>query len=152
MRFVARFSDFRRRNLKIAAEKLFCKRPYIMFFSRKTQLIILLLGDLVLFYIGLLATLTIRYLSLPGAAAWDDHKWPFFYVHLVWIIVFYSAGLYDLKSLASAKIIFRKIIHTITVSFLIAISMFYLIPFFRITPKTNLFIDATLVAILLFSC
>ena len=121
-----------------------------MFFSRKTQLIILLLGDLVLFYIGLLATLTIRYLSLPGAAAWDDHKWPFFYVHLVWIIVFYSAGLYDLKSLASAKIIFRKIIHTITVSFLIAISMFYLIPFFRITPKTNLFIDATLVAILLF--
>jgi exopolysaccharide biosynthesis polyprenyl glycosylphosphotransferase len=121
-----------------------------MFFSRKTQSTILLLGDILIFYVSLLATLTIRYLSFPNSAVWNDHKWPFFYIHIIWLAVFYASGLYELKILASPKVIFRKIVHTIAVSGLIAVLIFYLIPFFEITPKTNLLIDITILIFLLF--
>lgn len=103
----------------------------------------LLLGDTVILYGSLLLTLTIRYGSFPSQTLWQDHNLPFFFVNIVWIIVFYVAGLYDVeKSVYPAKIFYT--IKTMAFGVGIAVLMFYFIPAFGITPKTNLFIDAAI--------
>ena len=108
----------------------------------------LLLGDVAILYGSLLLTLMIRYGSFPSKILWQDHSLPFFFVNFVWIIIFYIAGLYDVeKSVYPAKIFY--IIKTTAFGVAIAVLMFYFIPAFGITPKTNLFIDATIVSVFL---
>ena len=108
----------------------------------------LLLGDVAILYGSLLLTLMIRYGSFPSKTLWQDHNLPFFFVNFVWIIIFYIAGLYDVeKSVYPAKIFY--IIKTTAFGVAIAVLMFYFIPAFGITPKTNLFIDATIVSVFL---
>ena len=116
--------------------------------GNKPGKIMLLLGDVAILYGSLLLTLLIRYGSLSSQGAWNDHKLPFFFVNFVWIIIFYVAGLYDVeKSIYPAKIFY--IIKTTVFGVAIAVLMFYFIPAFGITPKTNLFIDASMVSIFL---
>lgn len=116
--------------------------------GNKPEKIIILLGDIAILYFALLLTLVIRYGSFPSQELWRDHSFPFFFVNLVWIIIFYIAGLYDVeKSIHSAKIFYT--IKTTAFGVAIAVLMFYFIPAFGITPKTNLFIDAALVSIFL---
>lgn len=108
----------------------------------------LLAGDVVILYIGLLAALTLRYGSLPSQILWNKHKWPFLFVNVVWITIFYIAGLYDPgKFLSSSKITY--ILKTMAAGVAVAILMFYFVPYFIIAPKTNLFIDAAIVTALL---
>lgn len=115
--------------------------------SNKFQKIILLIGDAVIFYGALFLTLIVRYGDLPSEKLWEGHKWPFFFVSVVWLIIYYIAGLYDVeKSANSAKI--TQIIRTMLAGTGIAVAMFYFIPSFNITPKTNLFIDVGVVTVL----
>ncbi len=108
----------------------------------------LLLGDIALLYGALFLTLIIRYGSFPTQVLWQDHNLPFLFVNLTWVIIFYIAGLYDVeKSVHPAKIFY--IIKTMFLGAVIAVLMFYFIPTFGITPKTNLFIDAVVASIFL---
>lgn len=125
-----------------------------MFASKKNYgLILLLLGDIIIFYLGLFLTLILRSLSLPTEEAWyylwTIHRIPFIYVHFLWISIFYIIGLYDLKIFASRKIIYEKIIRAMIIAGLLTILLFYLAPTFKITPKTNLLLDIIFVTILL---
>ena len=116
--------------------------------GNKPGKIMLLLGDIALLYGALYLTLIIRYGSMPTQVLWQDHNLPFFFVNLVWLIVFYIAGLYDVeKSVYPAKIFY--IAKTMAFGAGIAVLMFYFIPAFGITPKTNLFIDAVVASIFL---
>ena len=116
--------------------------------GNKPGKIMLLLGDIALLYGALFLTLLIRYGSFPTQVLWQDHNLPFLFVNLVWLIIFYIAGLYDVeKSVHPAKIFY--IAKTMAFGAGIAVLMFYFIPAFGITPKTNLFIDATVASILL---
>lgn len=118
---------------------------------------VLLLGDLILFYLSLFLTLTLRYriipisqsLQLSFAEIWNLHKWPFFYVYLIWFLVLYISGLYDIKKFPSPKIVMAKTLEAMAISGLLAVLLFYLVPFFRITPKTTLFTDVILATIFL---
>ena len=58
----------------------------------------LLLGDIALLYGALFLTLLIRYGSFPTQVLWQDHNLPFLFVNLVWLIIFYIAGLYDVEN------------------------------------------------------
>lgn len=108
----------------------------------------LLLGDIALLYGALYFTLLIRYGSFPSQVLWQDHNLPFLFVNLVWLIIFYIAGLYDVeKSVHPAKIFY--IIKTMAFGAGIAVLMFYFIPAFGITPRINLFIDAAIASIFL---
>ncbi len=128
-----------------------------MIFSKRLQIIILLIGDLALFYAALLLTLAVRYRFLPFAQKletpfsqiWDIHKWPFLYVHLLWLLIFYISGLYDIKSFPSPKILLSRILKTMAVAGPLGALIFYAAPSFQITPKTNLFMDVVFAAILL---
>jgi len=129
-----------------------------MILSKRLQVIILLLGDLILFYLALLLTLSIRYSpDFPFTPVnnrsfmqiWEIHKWPFFCVHLLWILFFYISSLYDVKKFPSPKMMMAKVLKAMTIAGMIAALLFYAIPYFKITPKTNLLVDIFLVTFFL---
>ena len=126
-----------------------------MIFSKRLQAIILLLGDLFLFYASLLLMLIIRYglkipffaqnLQIPFNQILDIHKWPFFSVHFLWILIFYISGLYDIKRFPSPKAVLSKVFEIMVINTILAALIFYLVPSFKIAPKTNLLLDAIFV-------
>ncbi|MBI2175277.1 MAG: sugar transferase [Parcubacteria group bacterium] len=120
-----------------------------MLFSRSAQKFILLLGDAFTFYAALIGTLWVRYLEFPTTNTWEVHNIPFLFVHILWIVLLYIAGLYDIEHFASRAVLRQKIFRTLATAGLLAILLFYFIPSFVITPKTNLIIDVSLVLLLL---
>lgn len=101
----------------------------------------IVIGDLFFLYLGLFATLALRYGSLPGKKLWAYHQTPFLFVYAIWIIVFYIAGLYDIERFASIRYLRNQIFKAMAAGGILAMIMFYLIPSFLITPRINLFID-----------
>lgn len=119
-----------------------------MFISQKTKLFFLI-GDIIVFYISLFLALVIRYRGLFSEQIWQVHNIPFIFIHGLWILIFYINSLYDLRSFTSRKMIFEKIGKSMAVAGIFAILIFYLVPSFKITPKTNLLLDIIIVAALL---
>lgn len=107
--------------------------------SRLKQ-VFLMIGDIITLYISLILVLWIRYGELFYAQLINAHIQPFTIIFAVWIIIFYIAGLYELKSLKNDLEFENKFWYTIAISSLIAALFFYLVPSFGITPKTNLVI------------
>lgn len=102
---------------------------------------VLFLGDIALFYMALFITLSLRSLFLPSfsfLSLWNLHIAPFSIINSLLILIFYIAGLYSLDSKKFAN--FFTIAKTIGAGAILAIIFFYFIPYFRITPKTNLFV------------
>jgi len=112
------------------------------------KLFFLFLGDVIALYAALFITLLLRY----GAGFYqqfvDAHATPFTIIFVIWLVIFYIAGLYDLRRLRN-NIEFLKILATaIAASALIAMLLFYLVPVFGITPKTNLLIFFVVFAVI----
>ena len=120
-----------------------------MAFSKRFQGFLLVLGDLALFYLGLYLTLALRYGPPIPAKIWHLHQLPFFIIYLIWVLIFYMSGLYDLKKFYSLKAGFGQIAKAMTISLIMAILIFYAVPAFKITPKTNLIINGVLAGFLL---
>ncbi|MDP2598719.1 MAG: sugar transferase [Candidatus Liptonbacteria bacterium] len=106
----------------------------------KSRRILLLMGDIIALYLGLFATLIIRYGNDFYGRFIDLHFLPFTFIFAVWIVIFYIAGLYDIQRLRNNLDFFKIFGLTLSVNAIFAILFFYLIPVFGITPKTNLFI------------
>lgn len=112
----------------------------------RTKIIFLIIGDVAALYVALFVTLGIRYGSDWYRQLTDLHLLPFSLTFLVWLVIFYVSGLYDLRRLRN-NIDFAKMLSvSILTSALFTIALFYLIPFFGIAPKTNLFIFIVLFA------
>lgn len=106
----------------------------------KREPIILLLGDIIVLGISLWFTLLIRYWSLPSVPVLLDHLRPFLILFLVWVVTFFIAGLYELHTSMMKRSLPSVLIKTQILNSVIAVLFFYFIPYFGITPKTNLFI------------
>lgn len=106
----------------------------------KREPLLLLLGDLVFFFIALWLTLFVRYFEIPNYERFIAHTEPFLILFLIWISFFYIAGLYEKHTIFLRNKLPSIILNTQVVNSLAAVSFFYLVPFFGITPKTNLFI------------
>jgi exopolysaccharide biosynthesis polyprenyl glycosylphosphotransferase len=113
---------------------IFMKRPF--FFKQ----MILLLGDVAIFYIALFLGLYIRYGNAFNSKIFSSHLLPFSLLYLVWLIVFYIDGLYDITIAKNNLIFLRLFFESMLINALIATGFFYFIPIFGISPKTNLFI------------
>lgn len=111
---------------------------------KRRNTVILLLGDIVALYTALWITVAVKYFGDDIAYAWSIHNTPFFVVFVVWVLIFSIAGLYDQYAWSANAAVRERIARTMVVSTAIAIVMFYLIPAFGITPKSNLLIQATL--------
>lgn len=114
--------------------------------SRKR--VILLLGDVFLLYLSLVGALFFRFGESLNFEIFWEHLLPFSILFLFWLIIFYIFGLYDLNIIKIKFAFFQRILGAILVCFILGITFFYLIPFFGITPKTNLLLSVLIFGIL----
>jgi exopolysaccharide biosynthesis polyprenyl glycosylphosphotransferase len=111
-----------------------------MAISRKRESTVLFLGDIIFFYISLFLMLFISYLGMPGKYLLYKHLAAFSILFTVWVLVFFIAGLYEKHTILFKRKISGIVLNAQIVNAFIAILFFYFIPYFKITPKTNLFI------------
>ena len=109
----------------------------------------LLVGDIVAYTFSLILTLTIRYGSLPNRGLFVNHLPSFAILFGIFIIVGFSAGLYDKQSSLFRGRIPGLLIRTQIIDLVIGISFFYFAPVV-IAPKANLFIYFALSTLILF--
>ncbi|PIT90945.1 hypothetical protein COU17_03250 [Candidatus Kaiserbacteria bacterium CG10_big_fil_rev_8_21_14_0_10_49_17] len=101
---------------------------------------ILLLGDLFFLGLSLWITLVVRYGSSLQENIFYDHIVPFSILFGVWVMIFAMAGLYSRQVVMFRKDLAPLILNTQITNIVIAALFFFLIPYFGITPKTNLII------------
>lgn len=106
----------------------------------RSETLTLLIGDVAVFFAALVAALSVRTGEAPSGALLEPHFVPFTILFIVWVGVFFVSGLYEnhttvLKSRLPAMLLNAQLINAA-----LAITFFYLIPAFGITPKTILFI------------
>jgi exopolysaccharide biosynthesis polyprenyl glycosylphosphotransferase len=112
----------------------------------KREPFLLFLGDIVIFYLSLFLAIFLR---STGDFTFSDHAKAFLIVFLIWILVFYIAGLYEKRSLIIKNNLTSLIFKVQIINSVIAVAFFYFFPFFGITPKTNLFIQLIISFILI---
>lgn len=104
----------------------------------KREPVILLVGDILAFFLALYIALAVRYWEIPPKSLLFDHLVPFSVLFLFWIFVFFVAGLYEKHTLVFKGKLPSLILNTQVANSLLAVVFFYLLPFFGITPKTVL--------------
>ena len=108
---------------------------------------VLFAGDIIIFYTALAGTLLVRYGTEDFADWWELHKIPFTILFILWLVVFFIAGLYDRKFLKAGAELQSSIAKTMLTSGVIGVGLFYIIPSFIIAPKTNLLIQIVVSAV-----
>ena len=98
----------------------------------------LLIGDIFVLYASLTITLWLRYGHLFYSVLITSHIQPFTIIFAVWLTVFYISGLYDLKTLKNSLEFQKGFLYALIFNIVIGALFFYLLPSFKITPKTNL--------------
>jgi exopolysaccharide biosynthesis polyprenyl glycosylphosphotransferase len=111
-----------------------------MTIARKQESLILLLGDILFFLAALWLTLTIRYAAIPNTTLFYNHFIPFSFLFVAWISVYFISGLYDKQTTLLRSRLLSIILKAQIVNIGIASVFFFFIPYFGITPKTNLII------------
>ena len=99
-----------------------------------------MVGDIVFFYISLWVMLFIRYSEFPSDQLFRSHLEPFSILFLVWLVIFFIAGLYERHTSMMRSVMPATLLQTLLVNGVVAVLFFYFIPSFGITPKTNLFL------------
>jgi exopolysaccharide biosynthesis polyprenyl glycosylphosphotransferase len=120
---------------------VFCYTIWAMSILNRKEPVILFIGDLLFFSVALWLSLYLRYFEVPGQALLDAHIVPFSVLFVVWVITFFIAGLYEKQTVILKSRLPAIIFNTQIANSIIAVLFFYFIPYFGITPKTNLFID-----------
>lgn len=101
---------------------------------------LLAFGDIAALTLSLYLTLVVRYVEAPSFDLFWLHLQPFAILAVVWLIVFVIFGLYEKHSMILRKKLPNIIVQAQVVNVLVAAIFFFLIPYFGITPKTNLVI------------
>ncbi len=115
---------------------------------RQIQRLFLIVGDALILYVSLWLVVVIRY-SIDGY--WPffvDHLLPFTYLFIVWFFVFYLFGLYETTTSRDTPALIAVAIRAMAVNVLLGVLFFYLIPYYDLTPKTNLMLVSILVFLL----
>ena len=110
--------------------------------------ILLLLGDIIILYFSLWLTLFLRYWPDFDLIRFKQHFWPFTIIYVLWLIIFYIAGLYALNLARNNLTFYSTLLRGLSINAGLAVAFFYFIPYFGITPKTNLFLNLLIFTIL----
>lgn len=119
-----------------------------MNFANKLKIFLFFVGDAIVLYLSLFLTLLIRYGMGFYEQFLDTHVGPFSIVFILWLVLFYIAGLYDLRRLRNNLTFIKTLFLALAINAVIAALLFYLTPAFGIAPKTNLLIFIIIFAIL----
>lgn len=98
---------------------------------------LLFVSDAMLLYVSLLLMLSIRH-GNDFARQYRLHILPFALIFVLWLLVFYIANLYDLKTLRNNAQFYSSLFRAIIIAAGISVLFFYLLPIYGITPRTNL--------------
>lgn len=120
-----------------------------MTFGGRKASFLLFLGDVLVFALSLWVTLFLRYGRLPSVDLLRDHFVPFSALFILWVLVFYMAGLYGKRVVLFSQKLPSAILRTQLFNIILAALFFFLFPVFGVTPKTNLaiYLFVSLVAI-----
>ena len=111
--------------------------------------ILLLIGDIAIFYIGLYLALLIRNKGNIDTEIWTNH-WPdFSIVFFLWIIALYIADFYNLKYAKNNQSFVARTTLSATILTVVALVYFYITPNINIAPKTILVLDVIITTLLL---
>jgi len=116
----------------------------------KARQILLGVGDIFLLYLSLLIALSLGFWGNFSWGVFLEHLPPFSILYLFWLIIFYIFGFYDLNLLRTPFLFYVRAASGLLLSLGIGIIFFYLIPFFGITPKTNLLLNVLIFGFLFF--
>ena len=114
----------------------------------KTRQIFLITGDIFLLYLSLIIMLFIGFWNYLTQEILLNHLLPFSILYLFWLIIFYIIGLYSLDFFKTRFIFYTQLLTGLGVILVTGVFFFYFIPFFDITPKTNLFLNIFIFGIL----
>lgn len=128
--------------LKSGTSKYIKSRDLIqpMKFMYRAKQCILLGGDILSFVVAFIMSLSLRYLEVPPKELLAQNFSLFFFLFLLWVLVNYINGLYDLHIIQSKKR-YTLILQSAAVSFVMSIIFFYILPQGHITPKTILLLN-----------
>lgn len=101
---------------------------------------VLAMGDIVSFVAALWLMLFLRYGSVPGQGIFYLHLAPFSFLFVAWLLIFFVAGLYEKHTLLFQSRLPKILLKTTLINIVLAVALFYFIPYFGIAPKANLFI------------
>jgi len=104
----------------------------------KRRQFLLLVVDFLLLAFALFLGMKIRAAGQLAPLAYSEHLTKFLPIFFIWIVVFYSAGLYSLDSPFDGFIFAGKTIWVSTIAVLLSALYFYLVPSVSISPKTIL--------------
>ncbi len=117
--------------------------------TSKIQYFLVFLGDIIVFLLSLWLMLVIRYHQVPVTGVFFDYLHPFSILFFVWVVVFFISGLYEKQALFFKNKLQATLLNVQTINVIITVLFFYFIPYFGITPKTNLFLYLVISSILL---
>jgi exopolysaccharide biosynthesis polyprenyl glycosylphosphotransferase len=109
-----------------------------MDFGNKLKAFLFFVADTVALYVALFITLLLRYGGDFYVQFLDAHAVPFTIVFVLWTVVFYIAGLYDVRRLRNNLDFIKTLFLCLGINAALAVLLFYLVPIFGIAPKTNL--------------
>jgi len=112
---------------------------------------VLFSGDVFLLYLSLLITVFLGFLNEFSSEIFVLHFLPFSLIYFSWLIVFYIFGLYDLHLVKTKTSFYAQGVGAILVGLMLGMLFFYALPFFGITPKTNLVLNALIFGVLFFA-
>lgn len=105
---------------------------------RKSESGLLLLGDIGVFVVSLWLALFARNVSIPDTGIFLAHLTPFSLLFVIWVLIFFIAGLYDTYTLLVKSHVAQKVLQAQVFNIVLATLFFYIVPFFAVTPKTVL--------------
>lgn len=115
----------------------------------KKKKVLILCGDLAALLLALAAMIFLRYGAADFGIMWQAHAQPMLVVGLFWIVLLYANGLYDLFVIQPSLSFYRRFVQVWMLALATAVAVFYLVPAWRITPKTNLLVVAVLWGLLI---
>ncbi|MBI2476453.1 MAG: sugar transferase [Candidatus Taylorbacteria bacterium] len=107
--------------------------------NRKESMV-LGLGDILIFLFALWLMLVLRYGAALDRGIFYAHLAPFSLLVVVWLAVFFIAGLYEKHTLLLRSRLPTIVFQAALANSFLAVIFFYFIPYFGIAPKINLFL------------
>lgn len=110
--------------------------------------ILLILGDISMLVVAFFLMILGAFSGTIPQEVVSTHTPPFTLVFGVWLLAFFLFNLYETESIKPTIPNLRKIGMASIVALMTSIMLFYIVPFFGITPKTNLFIFSVVFVLL----
>ncbi len=119
-----------------------------MFNTRK---ITLLIGDIVVVIFSFYITLGLGFGKSLTPETASEHILPFALMYVLWIIILFIFNFYELSRVKPTINSLQRFFGALGLCLVIGVLLFYTVPIFGITPKTNLVINIVTFGLLLFS-